>query len=396
MPGNREHEEDILGPPKPYAIQDSFIAPSFGLLVQAPELKNEFQFDQRFVEKEKEKGVRISISQLEQVIPWLQATEDGRKYERPQYGDKGIEGLVTGKRLHEADSLFSAVFNRLVGSEIRIALPSYSKEKLDPYYQASYDAYVGRDAGLDELESTLIRVWKRYHGSRNFDLNDKDIGAVLISGFGLKDIRKVGEIVYDNTMYEAGIRLAHAWRQRVETERARPPQDKRGGVWEFQDETTTQREVTAIVNFTNHLQITARFDSITRPNGDHKKVVTQITDFKTGNPKSLDPKVKVRQEQMMLFIAELFTAEYFKGNYNLTAPQRGFIFKRNHESKAAYGRSHFGYDLYEPVTGKRIFEPVEIADRAEFVEWFTQFGNAIFPRRSEVRRLLGRKSKKSK
>lgn len=391
--------ESILGRRNDRPIQYNFFPlPVFDSLRLLEDMKAAVVTGREFIDEEREAGTALSISNLEVVIPFLLqqsgALDEPLKLWRPS--ESGERTSRIGIELHSADALFSSIIQEMGGKGIPTVMPTEKNEKIARFQAASDGVFISQDDDQREIERKLVRAWEIYTNTPN--PTPVKQGPTNYSYLPPPEVLSQ---TFDTRLYEevhhAVDMLGRAWA--IEVTSPHPI------TWEFMPEAFSYREIMIPVNFPDYrVQIRARLDSISRFRKEGEPLQSQLIDLKTGRRNAeiggLAAEVRLRQAQLMWYIAERFTAIYFLGEKffeevkKLKARKHGFNITVSGDSQVYRDRLHtVAYRWFNRQTGEMELEAVEMNDeqRNEFETWFEGFGLGVNRYKKEIKGLIKEK-----
>ena len=115
------------------------------------------------VSPERRKRFKMSVSSLEKIVPAIAYREGLIDRLQPmRRGPQNKEALFYGKTLHQADLLFNLVSQGHTGEEVRLGLPTYEPEELEPYKLATDGIHLEHGASeADILQANLV-AWEKF------------------------------------------------------------------------------------------------------------------------------------------------------------------------------------------------------------------------------------------
>src|SRR3989344_2557811 len=338
------------------------------------------------VSPERRKRFKMSVSSLEKIVPAIAYREGLIDRLQPmRRGPQNKEVLFYGKTLHQADLLFNLVSQGHTGEEVRLGLPTYEPEELEPYKLATDGIHLEHGAGeADILQANLV-AWEKF-----FKPPEPSSYNLGLAGFGVINEDEAGDIMVGQGAYELGRRFAAFWAKQVS--------DRGNRMWEFKRGYLTEREVglTAIPKDIN-LVISTNFDFISRVEPSSKFVTTQIGDLKTGRMWDIDDlygEILKLQAQLMLLLAEKYTVDGLGGKGELEKRGRYYILKQSaFGNLATMGRSLFTYRVIprDTMVMDRLVVLTDRKSRDLFVKFMHWLVGKMYEHEDEIRALLSSK-----
>lgn len=390
-PTNSEGQSELdkfFGPRDEQVVRQGkfMILPNFAVKRLLEGTRDKLALVQEIIHKEgPPKGFRTNISQIETIYPWLLQKEGFLEGPLPQW-QKSYEinkPALEGTALHDADALFSVVTHGVEGPGVRYFLPNQKQAQVDRVRKTVSQVKLNDFSREDIVRDTLIRAWDNYKFQELPETNEN----IPLPGFGVVDSREEYQYMQSSSVDARIAQLASAWAREIAGNR-RPMS------WEFQRGSLTQREVLIVLNLEGpNLQFVGKLDSISRrkPGG---KVSSQVLDLKTGKSdysSALEQEVRRRQGQMMLIMAERFTARYLVEFKNLEPRSEAFFVSTYHDSMAYEDRVHLaGFRYLDKNTGEMKLERISMTEeeRKDFAKWLSWYGSMIHLHREELRALL--------
>ena len=392
--------DEFLGPQEEkIAIQDRFLVqPTFWEKEVIEGKKPKITRSKTIIRKEKEPGsVRTSISEIEVIYPWLLNKTGVIKGSLPEWGysEKVEEASIAGLALHEADALFNCVFKGVKGNAVRSFFPNQKDIGVAPIINSVREVDLSNESSPSEAQEVFMKAWGLYlddHDrilqgeTQNLVLNDMRFGNIFDRNSIEARSQRV-RLYRESEIYEVVELLAQAWAKEVAGKRKSPL------TWEFERGAITQREVLLVDNMKETgLQFTGRLDSISRRD-DRRKVRCHHIDLKTGRSEFNSPmeqEINLRQSQMMLHMAERFTALYLLEFESLEPRDEAFFVKTYPENLAFVGRIKLaGKRYFDKQTGEMRVEKITMtpAERQDFIRWLKWYGSMIQKYRVEKKAL---------
>ena len=338
------------------------------------------------VSPERRKRFKMNVSDLEKIIPAI-AYREGLidRLQHMRRGPQNNEALVFGKMLHQADILFNLINQGHAGEAVRLGLPTYTEEELEPYQSATDGLHL--DGGTQEADilQANLTAWERF-----FKPQEPSTFNLVLAGFGVNDQNNVSDIGVGQGAYELGRRFAAFWAKQVS--------DRGNRMWEFKRGYLTEREVglTAIPKDIN-LVISTNFDFISRVEPSSKFVTTQIGDLKTGRMWDKDDlygEILKLQAQLMLLLAEKYTVDGLGGKENLEKRGKYYVLKQSaFGNLATVGRSLFAYRVIprDTMVMDRLVVLTDRKSRDLFVDFMHWLVEKMYKHEDEIRALLSSK-----
>lgn len=329
-------------------------------------------------------ATRITISQLETVIPYLR----GASVEAPQsLGDaENLErAAILGTTVHTAFTTAMLVLHNQTGQHVIEGLPTMTATKRAPFAAATEGITIPTTDNSEpsELYEALNTAWTRFFDAPGRAANGQE--PLPLNGSATPSFARKTELIYGSEAREAGRTMMATVANATAHHFLDLPHLK---------QTTDVLNEVTVVAAVGPLQVIAQMDAISVMPEPHGKTTVSVLDIKSSLPPTtgIGARISQIQQDVMGLMAEPLAIKIAQMQRQNIQPTGEPIFVRVSENAKRQGRADFALGVFDRNTGGISVLPHTISDRRDqaFNNIFA-LGDQIQQHKAEIRALLRKK-----